>query len=85
MVSMVLNELTASSSHQPWASMTTAPTDINTSPCALPTLVTQVAVPAAAPCNFLTTFLVESIFKIRPYMDVAAARSCGSLARTSLV
>ena len=41
-------------------------TEISTSPCSLPTLVTQVAVPAANPCNFLTTFLVESIFKIRP-------------------
>ena len=43
----------------------------------------QLAVFAAAPCNFLHTFLVESIFRIDPNVDVAAARSAGSLDHTS--
>ncbi len=38
-----------------------------------PTLVAQLAVLAATPCSFLHTFLVESIFKMDPYVEVAAA------------
>ena len=48
-------------------------------------LVTQVAVLADAPRNFLQIFFIESILSTPPYTEVAAARSSGSLLITSLV
>lgn len=59
-------------------------TEITTSPLSLPTLVTQLAVLAAAPCSLLHIFFVESIFRIEPYIEVAAASRVGNLLQTSL-
>ena len=39
--------------------------------------------PAAFPCNFRTTFLVESILRIDPKVEVVWAISSGSLVHTS--
>ena len=48
-------------------------TDTSTSPYSFPTFLAQLAVFAAVPCNFLHT-IVESIFRIDPYGEVAAVR-----------
>ena len=58
-------------------------TEINTSPYSFPTLVHQLGLLIAAPCNFLQTFLAESIFKNDPCTVVDAARSSGSLLHIS--
>ena len=57
-------------------------TGTSTSPFSLPTLVHQEALPAAAPCNFLHTFFVKSIFNTLPKIAVEVARSWGSLLGT---
>ena len=41
-------------------------------------LITYISVPSA-PGSFLYTFLVESIFKIHPYTEIASARRVGIL------
>ena len=59
-------------------------TDTTSSPLSFPTFVHHAAVLAAAPCNFLVIFFVESIFNIEPYTEVASANRDGSRDQTSL-
>ena len=47
-------------------------------------LVAQLAVLAAAPWNFLTTFLVLSTLSTLPYTEVSCARRAGRRDHTSL-
>ena len=44
-------------------------TDMTTSPLSLPMFVAQLAEPAAFPCSFRTTFLVESILRTEPKVE----------------
>jgi hypothetical protein len=54
-----------------------------TCPCSFPTLLAHAAVLAAVPCNFLTTFLVESTFRILPNTLVREAFTSSSRDMTS--
>ena len=52
-------------------------TQVRISPFSFPTEVSHSALPWQSPANFLQIFLVESIFKTLPKVDVSDALRCG--------